>query len=142
MLVIESLVAGLVMSVWMAAVDAIGGRGVWRTPELIGTMALGAGSYRGGRRFRPIPFAAGMLLHAGASIGLGLAEWSLLRFDTARRHRVVSAVAVSLGSWVIWQYAVMPWMAPKMNEESRPVELALADGVFGLALGLLANRRS
>ena len=36
MLAIESLVAGLVMSVWMAAVDAIRGRGIWRTPELIG----------------------------------------------------------------------------------------------------------
>src|SRR5689334_6050641 len=95
----DALLAGIVMSGWMAIVDLIEGRGLWRTPELIGTIALGPPSYRGGRRLRLRPVTAGFLLHEGASGLLGAAHWACLRLRPARRHPAVTGVGVALGSW-------------------------------------------
>lgn len=125
--------AGLVMTVWKMAEASVTGAGLWRPPNLVSTIVLGASANTGA--FAAARFAVGMTLHVLASIAMGVVYAALVG-----RHRgygpaveVLVIVAYALLSWALYQYAVMPWLAPTMNAHVAPLSLALAHVVFALA---------
>lgn len=128
-------VAGLVMSAWKMGTDAVRGRGLWGAPELIATIPLGPSAYDGGHRFRLGPAVVGLALHEATSAAMGLAYVPLVRYPLLGRRPVVTAVGYALASWAVYQYGIMPWLAPVMDRHVSPVGLAIAHVVFGLALG-------
>ncbi len=139
---VAGTIAGLVMSAWKMSTDALLGRGAWRAPELIATIVLGPAAYDGGDRFRPGPTVAGLALHEATSAAMGLLYVPLVRHPALAHRPVVTAVGYALISWLVYQYAIMPWLAPVMARQSSPAGLAVAHIVFGLALGGYARRRT
>jgi hypothetical protein len=61
--------------------------------------------------------------------------WPLVRRPALGRHPLATAVAYALAGWAVYQYAMMPWLAPAMAAHTPAPGLALAHVVFGLALG-------
>lgn len=136
---VEGFTAGLVMAAWMMVVDGIRGHGFWRPPQVIGTILLGRSGYKSDHDLNVGGIAAGIVLHGGASAIVGTLNRLLMRWGRARQNPIVAGVVLSISSWAVWQRAVMPWLAPVMNEEYSAAELATANGIFGAALGLLTG---
>ncbi len=132
---VAGAVAGLVMSAWKMGLDALQGAGVWGGPQLIATILLGPSTYDGGHHFTLVPVLVGLALHEATSAALGLVYVPLARHPILGRHPLATAVAYALASWVIYQYGVMPWLAPVMARHVSAPGMAIAHVVFGLALG-------
>ena len=132
--VIAGLIAGAVMTVWKMGEEAITGKGMWLPPNLIATIILGPRVATG--RFIPSAFIVGMVLHAAASAAMGWLYGALVSpiagaLPPAAQLAVI--VAFALVSWALYQYLMMPWLAPVMKEHSKPLSLAIAHVVWGLA---------
>jgi hypothetical protein len=129
---IAGLVAGAVMSVEKMIEAAVRGKGLWRPPNLIASMVLGARADTG--RFLLDGFLVGMALHALASAfmgwlyGIAIAEhvdqWSTLL-------EVLLILGYAVAHWATYQYLTMPWLAPVMNRNISPLSLAVAHLVWG-----------
>jgi hypothetical protein len=121
------------MTAWKMAEASISGVGLWRPPNLIATIVLGPSANTGS--FVPVPFVVGMTLHLLASIGMGLAYAAVA--PLLRRPRpaveVVAIVGYTVLSWALYQYLIMPSLAPTMDANVSPASLAVAHVVFGLA---------
>ncbi len=131
---IAGIFAGIVMSIWKMGQTAIQGKGLWRPPNLIATIPLGKDADRTG--FAPLPFLAGMALHLATSAGMGWLYAAFIHSLLGRpdgRGLITWAVAYALLSWAIYQYLVMPWLAPIMDRNTSPFWLAIAHAVYGLA---------
>ncbi len=131
---IAGIFAGIVMSVWKMGQTAVQGKGVWRPPNLIGTIPLGKDADRTG--FAPVPFLAGMALHVVTSAGMGWIYAALVHPILGRPggwSLITAAVVYALLSWAIYQYLIMPWLAPIMDRNTSPFWLAIAHVVYGLA---------
>ncbi len=131
---IAGVIAGVVMSVWKMGQTAVQGKGLWRPPNLIATILLGKAADRYG--FTPVPFLVGMTLHLGTSAGMGWIYAALVHPVLGRPdgwHLVLAAVAYALLSWAIYQYLLMPWLAPIMDRDTSPFWLAVAHIVYGVA---------
>jgi hypothetical protein len=131
---VAGVVAGLVMTVEKMAEAAIAGVGVWRPPNLIATVVLGPSANTG--EFSYAPFAVGMLLHVLASLAMGvvyaaLAARFLPRVMT-RAAELGVITAYALLSWATYQWLIMPWLAPVMDENVTPTSMAVAHVVFAL----------
>ncbi len=125
------------MTVWKMAEAAITGVGVWRPPNLIATIVLGPSANTGD--FSATAFAAGMLLHVLTSIAMGLGyAWLAARvLPRLKPWPELGAIVVyALLSWAAYQWLIMPWIAPTMDENVAPSSLAIAHVV--LALGFAA----
>ncbi len=130
---VAGIVAGLVMTVWKMAEAAISGVGVWRPPNLIATIVLGPSANSGA--FQYAPFAVGMLLHLLTSIAMGVVYAALAaRFlpRVAPAAELGMVIAYALLSWATYQWLIMPWLAPTMDENVTPTSLAIAHVVFAL----------
>lgn len=127
--------AGLVMSAWKMGLGALQGAGLWGAPQLIATILLGPGAYDGGHHFRLVPVLVGLALHEATSAAMGLVYVPLARHPILGRRPFATAVAYALASWAIYQYGVMPWLAPVMARHVSAPGMAIAHVVFGLALG-------
>jgi hypothetical protein len=130
---VAGVVAGLVMTVWKMAEAVIAGVGVWRPPNLIATIVLGASANHG--EFSYAPFAVGMLLHVLTSLAMGVvyaafAARFLPRVTRAAELGVI--IAYALLSWATYQWLVMPWLAPVMDGNVSPTSMAIAHVVFAL----------
>lgn len=130
---VAGVVAGLVMTVWKMAEAGLAGVGVWRPPNLIATIVLGASANTGD--FAPAAFAVGMTLHVLTSVGMGVVYAALaarLLPDLAPATEVAVIVGYALLSWATYQWLVMPWLAPTMDENVSPTSMAIAHVVFAL----------
>jgi hypothetical protein len=130
---VAGIVAGVVMTVWKMAEAAISDVGVWRPPNLIATIVLGPSADSGA--FQYAPFAVGMLLHVLTSIAMGVlyaafAARFLPRVTPAAELVVI--IGYALLSWPTYQWLIMPWLDPTMNENVTPTSLAIAHVVFAL----------
>ncbi len=128
------LFAGIVMSLWKMGQAAIQGKGLWRPPNLIATIMLGKDANQ--TDFAPVPFLAGMALHAATSAGMGWIYAALVHPVLGRPGGwglILAAVGYALLSWAIYQYLIMPWLAPIMDRNTSPFWLAIAHVVYGLA---------
>jgi hypothetical protein len=126
--------AGLVMTVWKMGEAILTGAGAWRPPNLISTVVLRPSANTGS--FEAGPFAVGMTLHVLASIATGVAYVALLGPAMARRPVVAelaAIVAYVLTSWAVYQWLIMPWLAPTMDAHVSPLSLAVAHVVFALS---------
>ena len=131
---VAGIVAGIVMSLWKMGQTAVQGKGLWRPPNLIGTILLGKDADR--TDFAPVPFLAGMALHAVTSAGMGWIYAALVHPLLGRPGGLglgLAAIAYALLSWAIYQYLIMPWLAPIMDRNASPFWLAVAHVVYGLA---------
>jgi hypothetical protein len=131
---VAGLVAGAVMSLEKMIEAAARGRGFWRPPNLIASIVLGVRADTG--RFIVSGFLTGMILHAAASAFMGwFYGWGLA--DHVGGWNASGETLLILGyamvNWAVYQYLLMPWLAPVMNRESSPVFLAVAHLVWGLA---------
>jgi hypothetical protein len=82
-------------------------------------------------------FVTGMALHLVTSAGMGaFYGFALHPFVTGRG--VLAEAAVVLGyvlvSWAVYQYLLMPWLAPVMDAHTDPFWLAVAHVVYGASL--------
>lgn len=131
---IAGLVAGVVMSLWKMVQGLIDGSGFWRPPNLIATIHLGERANR--REFVLVPFCIGMALHLLTFAFMGwfyaLVVSPLFRHPTGW-GLVVASVVYALFSWGVYQYLIMPWLAPIMNRHVNPFWLAVAHVVYALA---------
>jgi hypothetical protein len=130
---VAGVVAGLVMTVWKMAEAVITGAGLWRPPNLIGTIVLGPSANTGD--FDGRAFAVGMTLHLLTSIAMGivyaaLAARLLPRLSAAAE--LAAIVAYALLSWAVYQWLIMPWLTPTMDESTSATSLAVAHVVFAL----------
>lgn len=137
---VAGLLAGLVMSAWRMAEESLAARGMWRAPNLVASILLGARAIRGDFALGTV--GVGMALHLATSAAMGvlfglLAEAFGLT-DVPGAVTVGAAVGYALLGWLLWQYLLMPWLAPEMGTETQPASLAVANGVYGLALGLIS----
>ncbi len=131
---VAGIVAGIVMSIWKMGQTAVQGKGLWRPPNLFGTILLGKDADR--TDFAPVPFLAGMALHVATSAGMGWIYAALAHPLLGRPGGlglVLASVAYALLSWAIYQYLIMPWLAPIMDRNTSPFWLAVAHVVYGLA---------
>jgi hypothetical protein len=130
---VAGLVAGAVMSIWKMAEALARGRGLWRPPNLIASILLGERADTG--RFLASGFVVGMALHAVASAFMGWL-YGVLVSPAARDWSAPAEIAVILGyallNWAVYQYLVMPWLAPIMNRRTGARSLAVAHLVWGL----------
>lgn len=128
--------AGLVMTVWKMAEAWVTGAGLWRPPNLISTIVLGPSANTG--TFAAVPFVVGMTLHLAASIAMGLAYAAATTVVREMRPaiEVLAILAYALLSWAVYQYLIMPWLAPTMDANVSPVSLGVAHVVFGAAFAL------
>lgn len=131
---IAGLVAGAVMSVWKMGEAALTGKGLWRPPNLIASIVLGEHADTG--RFLASAFTIGMTLHALASALMG-GFYGLVIAPHVHAWPTPAQTLLILGyallNWAAYQYLIMPWLAPIMNRHSRPLSLAVAHLVWGLA---------
>jgi hypothetical protein len=134
--VVAGLLAGLVMSIWEMSSAMLLGAGLWKAPLLIATIVLGPQVYDGGRQFAVGPVMLGLLLHELASAGMGLAYVPLVHIPLLGRHPIITAVLYAFVSWIVAQYALIPWLSPTMAQHTPPLQLAIAHIVFGVVLGL------
>jgi hypothetical protein len=127
------VIAALVMTVWKMAEAWLTGAGAFRPPNLIATIVLGPSANTGS--FVALPFLVGMALHMLASIAMGVvyAAGSRRVRHLGPATELVGIVAYALLSWAVYQYLIMPWLAPTMDSNVSPVSLAVAHVVFALA---------
>ncbi len=129
---VAGLVAGAVMSLWRMSEEAITGRGLWHPPNLIASIVLGERADTG--RFLTSGLIIGMLLHALASAAMGWLYGLLIAPHTGHwppLAQIPLILGYALLNWALYQYLIMPWLAPVMNRTSRPVSLAVAHLIWG-----------
>lgn len=136
--IFAGLVAGAVMSVWKMGGDMLMGKGLWRAPKLIGTIALGSVAAEGPHRFDFAPVIWGLGLHELTSAAMGIIYAALLHLPGLGQYPLLTAVGYAFVSWIVAQYALIPSLSRTMARESSPFGLAVAHIVFGLALGWAA----
>lgn len=138
---VAGLVGGLVMSVWKMAEAGLRGRGIWRPPNLIATIILGDSADTG--RFSARAFTVGMALHALVSALMGWVYGLVIAGavqDWPVPGRIAAIVAYALLSWAVYQWLIMPRLAPTMDREVSAPSLAVAHVVWaaGFAWWFLA----
>jgi hypothetical protein len=126
------------MTAWKMAEAAIAGAGTWRPPNLIATIALGPSANVG--TFDLAAFAVGMTLHLLTSIAMGLVYAAIacrLLPRLSAAAELAAVIAYALLSWAVYQWWIMPWLAPTMDQSTSPLSLAVAHLV--LALGFASS---
>ncbi len=130
---VAGVVGGLVMTVWKMAEAVVAGAGLWRPPNLIATIVLGPSANSGD--FDGAAFAVGMSLHLLTSIAMGVVYAGLaarLLPRLSARAEIVAIVAYGLMNWAVYQWLVMPWLAPTMDRSTSATSLAVAHVVFAV----------
>ena len=138
---VAGLVGGLIMSVWKMAEAGLRGRGIWRPPNLIATIVLGDRTDTG--RFSAVGFTIGMVLHMLVSALMGWFYGIVIAGavqDWAVVARIATIATYALISWAVYQWLIMPRLAPTMDRETSAPSLAVAHLVWaaGFAWWFLA----
>ena len=131
---LAGVIAGVVLSLYIATLDLSQGNDVWADAKLAGYPFLGSQALLPGFDFFAV--AIGVLSHLGVSLAWGLA-FGLLAYGRSAAATIASGLTWGIVAWLMMFHAVMPAIGLTPLADAVPVTSAVIEHViFGLTLAL------
>lgn len=145
LLVLASLLAGLVMALFLMTITWVTGTGLWAFPGYVAAIAFRSLQAGGTLTFSWPQIAAGLGIHVGTTLVLGgLFAWVSPRLrevlglgDVAETPAYgLVGLGFGFGAFAVAWYGILPSANPIMVRGLDPTFFAIAHGVWGLCLGV------
>jgi hypothetical protein len=131
---VAGIVAGLVLSVFMTAMNLSQGKDLWVGMKGAALPFLGERVHQPGFDATAVPL--GILCHFAVSVGWGML-FGVIAYGLSKGMTVVAGAVWGIVVWLGMYYAVLPLVGAGEVTRNTPVPMAIATHVlFGLVVGL------